>query len=138
MSGELIERLRAKWQAAPVLGGGSLNGPCYIRDDGMRLRNPDGPAAAHEIERLRAELSALREADAAVIARLVGAYEAAVAFIESHAADPDLTDEMVRTYAEYQRTRHAFTAAQRQSVSPRPRRKASPSEVKTGRQGIGE
>lgn len=59
---DLIERLRAKWRAAPVLGGGSLNGPCYIRDDGMRLRNPDGPEAADEIAALRERVAELEEA----------------------------------------------------------------------------
>lgn len=66
MTADLIERLRAKWRAAPVLGGGSLNGPCYIRDDGMRLRNPDGPEAADELSALRERVEALEGAARAV------------------------------------------------------------------------
>ena len=35
---------------------------------------------------------------------------AAEAFINSHAADPDITDEMCRTYADYQKAMKAFYA----------------------------
>ena len=59
---DIVERLQAKWKAAPMLGGGSLNGPCYIRDDGMCLRNPDGPEAAETILALRKEVERLRGA----------------------------------------------------------------------------
>jgi len=68
---DLIERLRAKWRAAPVLGGGSLNGRCYISDDGMRLRNPDGPEAADEIAALRARVAEL-EAENDRLTKAVG------------------------------------------------------------------
>lgn len=67
---------------------------------------------------------------AAVIARLMGAVERA----QRHAMNIGITDG---SYLAELDDALAF-AAQRQSVSPRPRRNASPSEVKTGRQGIGE
>lgn len=36
------------------------------------------------------------------------ACDTAFAFIESHVADPDITDEMVRKYADYQEARAAL------------------------------
>lgn len=36
---------------------------------------------------------------------LASAWAAACAFIDAHVGDPDMTDEMVRTYAEFQRWR---------------------------------
>ena len=60
----LVERLRAKWQALPASGGGSISfGECashYITDDGKRFVNPDGPEAADELTRLTAENARLR------------------------------------------------------------------------------
>lgn len=40
--------------------------------------------------------------------KLGRAYDAAVAFIESHVADPDITEEMTRKYAEYKEARAAL------------------------------
>ena len=60
-----------------------------------------------EVGHLRAALAALSQSTAGEDG-LQAAYDAAVAFIESHVADPDITDEMTRMYAEYQRTRSAL------------------------------
>lgn len=49
---------------------------------------------------------------AETIITLRKAYEAAVVFIDSHVADPDITDEMVRAYAEYQRTSAALSTTE--------------------------
>lgn len=49
---------------------------------------------------------------AETIIALRKAYEAAVAFIDSHVADPDITGEMVQAYAEYQRTRAALSTTE--------------------------
>jgi hypothetical protein len=55
MTDDLVQRLRRKAQLMPVTGGGSASSDgkhtSYIRDDGMRLVNPDGPEAADRIER---------------------------------------------------------------------------------------
>jgi len=50
---------------------------------------------------IRAEFSAERDAARAEVERLKVAFNAARAFIDSHAADPDITEEMTRRYADY-------------------------------------
>lgn len=66
MADDLLERLRAKRQMMPVLGGGSISSggtaSHYITDDGMRHVNPDGPEAAARIEAQSREIEGLREA----------------------------------------------------------------------------
>lgn len=80
------------------------------------------------VEKLRAEISRKQDAEgdrlylaspcpvlteaAEAILALRKAYEAAVAFIDSHVADPDITGEMVQAYAEYQRTRDALSTTE--------------------------
>lgn len=63
---ELVERLRAKRQAVPPFGSASMSSDgkftCTISDDGKRLVNPDGPAAADLIDSLQRENAVLREA----------------------------------------------------------------------------
>lgn len=60
----LLERLRERWQQLPPTGGGNIavggHASHYITDDGKRLINPDGPAAATAIEAILGELDALR------------------------------------------------------------------------------
>jgi hypothetical protein len=50
----IVARLLRKVQVFPVQGGGSIGSggqsTSYITDDGKRLANPDGPAAADRIE----------------------------------------------------------------------------------------
>jgi hypothetical protein len=43
---------------------------------------------------------------------LLAAWTAACAFIDSHVADPDITQEMVLTYAEFMKHREAITKAE--------------------------
>lgn len=64
----LVERLRAKVRRFPPQGGGGVSaGPArttatsYVTDDGMRLANPDGPAAADRIEALERALERCRD-----------------------------------------------------------------------------
>jgi hypothetical protein len=46
------------------------------------------------------------------------AWNAACAFIDSHAADPDITAEMCRTYADFIAKRNALTASQNDQGQP--------------------
>ncbi len=48
-----------------------------------------------EVARLQRELAEARK----YAERYKGAYEAAIAFVDSHAADPDITPKMCETYA---------------------------------------
>ena len=58
---DLEQRLRRKVQVFPMTGGGSLNGRCYITDDGKRLANPDGPEAADRLRQYREACELVRE-----------------------------------------------------------------------------
>ena len=63
----------------------------------------DDPDVCATVPGLRHCEAATRETPSEIEERkLRRAYDAAVAFIESHVADPDLTDEMTRKHAEYQ------------------------------------
>jgi hypothetical protein len=63
--GDLVERLRRKMQRLPAQGGGTISSDgtatSYITDDGMRLVNPDGPAAANRLTALLSHVGVLRE-----------------------------------------------------------------------------
>lgn len=72
---ELVERLRAKVDSGRrTLGGGSISADGKATTWGNQLimvyRNPDGPAAADEIERLTAELAEARQAERAAMSEL--------------------------------------------------------------------
>ncbi len=57
-----------------------------------------------EFESARSALTAHKQE----VAELVEAYNAACAFIDSHVADPDITDEMVETYRVFTEKRAAL------------------------------
>lgn len=62
-------------------------------------------------ESIQQKIDEMRQRLTTALARVKGlevAYGAACAFIDSHAADPDLTDEMCRTYAQFKLTREAM------------------------------
>lgn len=73
---ELIERLKRKVQALPATGGAGVSAAAtdglgnpvetkyfsYITDDGKRLANPDGPAAADRLQSLLSDRDKLEHA----------------------------------------------------------------------------
>lgn len=65
-------------------------------------------AVAEWNRRTPAQVAMLEGAEAP--SDLARAYAAACAFIDSHVGDPDMTDEMVATYAEFCRLRRALSA----------------------------
>jgi hypothetical protein len=74
--GDLVERLRRKMQRLPAQGGGTISSDgtatSYITDDGMRLVNPDGPAAADRITALLSDVGVLREALTKIASNMPG------------------------------------------------------------------
>lgn len=132
MSGELIERLRA--------GVPNASGDPAIYVANVALADEAMEDAAVEITRLRAELSS-GEAD--VIGRLVGALNDTQATLSAVKAEATVDGGgtcvwIAETLHAQMVTIAATLASLPDTVLPRPRRNASPSEVKTGRQGIGE
>ncbi len=60
------------------------------------------------LDKEREEIHSALSAHEQEVAALVEAYSAACAFIDSHVADPDITDEMVETYRVFTEKRAAL------------------------------
>lgn len=80
---------KCQWCEQAIYWMGQLGGGSDIHDLAVAKATPE--EMAQLLRDMTAECSRYREA-----------FYAAKAFIESHAADPDLTSEMVERYAEYQ------------------------------------
>lgn len=76
----------------------------------MSLRRRLGVRSATRVVLQRMTDRAIDEARKSRVSRLEAAYKAACAFIDAHVADPDLTQEMRETHAEFVRLRKEIDA----------------------------